>query len=74
MMETDRSHVLRNDLRLPSGGHLCECLACTEGCLTDPVRRFDEQEYDRCMGQTHVNRWTDDLFDAFKKHRLIRRL
>lgn len=27
----------------------------------DPVRRFDEQKSDRRMGQTHVNRWTDDL-------------
>jgi hypothetical protein len=31
MMEIDRPHVLRNDLRLPSGGHLCLCLASTAG-------------------------------------------
>jgi threonine dehydrogenase-like Zn-dependent dehydrogenase len=48
------------DVCRPAGTFVC-AWRVPQADRQDPVRRFDEQESDRRMGQTHVNRWTDDL-------------
>jgi GGDEF domain-containing protein len=48
------------DVCRPAGTFVC-AWRVPQADRQDPVRRFDKQESDRLMGQTHVNRWTDDL-------------